>query len=527
MFASLLLAVTIVAHEPGYTTSLSRHLGRWLAEEQVAASVVTPAEMSAALRHEKIAFLVGFNEPTAAELATLADFRARGGKLVVFHSASPALGRMMGVKPLGYTTAATPGRWSAMKFDVAALAGCPQTLRQTSTVLQRIEPVRGRGKVLAVWLDRAGRATGDAAWVATDAGWWMSHVLLADGDEHEKARLVAAMCGAVDPKLWNAVQSIARSRKRHADTMKIATALKPAPGEIHAVWDHSGCGLYPGDWPRTMRLLKEMGVTDLFVNFAGAGFAHYPSAVLPRSKTFEQEGDQIAACLRAAAGAGVRVHAWILCFNATRSTPARLDDFARRGWRLKGRDGRLSEYLDPSCPDVRNLILAAIDELQRLYPALAGIHLDFVRWYEGADRPPNLAAVISDFVTAVRARVKRPRWLTAAVLGKYPQCIASVGQDWESWLNTRSVDYVVPMDYTEANDKFESFLKQHASSPARASRIIVGIGVTANESRLDATAVMTQILLTRKYKLAGNALFDLDAQLEKWILPYLRMGLWR
>ena len=61
---SLLLAICIVAHEPGYTTSLANHLQRWLKGEQVAAQVVTPAQMPTALAAERLAFLVGFNEPT-------------------------------------------------------------------------------------------------------------------------------------------------------------------------------------------------------------------------------------------------------------------------------------------------------------------------------------------------------------------------------------------------------------------------------------------------------------------------------
>ena len=522
---SALLAVTVVAHDPGYHTSLANHVARWLGEEQVAARVVAPAQMAGALANERLAFLVGFGSPSSSEMATLRAFRARGGKLVVFHSASPALAALMGVKPVGYRAAAYPGEWSRMDFSAKIPAGLPPSIRQTSTVLHRIRPVEGRSRVIATWADRRGKSTGEPAWIATPAGYWMSHVLLADGDEDAKAQLLGALVGSVLPQAWNLASHNARVGAKRASLRALAEKQKPRPGELHAVWEHSGCGLYPGNWPKTIATLTASRVTDLFVNVAGAGFAHYPSAVLPRSKTFEQEGDQLAACLAAAKGSGIRVHAWLICFSATRSTPERLEAFRTSGWRLRDAKGRLTEYLDPSNAAVRARVLAAIDEIQARY-AVAGIHLDFVRWGEGTPKPKGAAGMLSCFVTEARRHVKRPRWLTAAVYGKYPNCVASVAQDWDSWLNTGVVDYVVPMDYTESSATFEELLRQHAASPAHARRTIVGIGVTANESRLDARQVIDQINLVRRYGLAGVSLFDLDTTLEKGVLPYLRLGIW-
>ena len=246
--------------------------------------------------------------------------------------------------------------------------------------------MKGRSWTIANWLDRSGKTAGDAAWIQSAAGFWMTHVLLADGDEAAKAQLLAAICGSVDPSLWNSAAFAARVRARESATRALAVAQTPRKGEIHAIWDHSGCGLYPGSWKRTIALLKESRVTDLFVNVAGAGFAHYPSSILPRSKTFAQEGDQMAQCLAAAKGSGIRVHAWILCFTATRATPDVLEDFRRRGWRLKDKGGKLTEYLDPSNAAVRARLFAVADELQAKYK-LDGIHLDFVRWYERSEKP--------------------------------------------------------------------------------------------------------------------------------------------
>ena len=518
-------AITVVAHDAGYNTTLANHIHRWLKDEGIAARVVTPHEMSAALANERLAFLVGFAAPTADEMKTLRAYRARGGRLVVFHSAAPALAELMGVKPLGYRTAAYPGQWSRMDFNAQAHSGLPKTIRQTSTVLQRAVPVKGRGKVLATWSDRKGRATGDAAWIETNAGFWMTHVLLADGEENLKAQLLGAIVGSVDARLWSVAAHNARVGAGVQQTRMYAEQQWPLAGEIHAVWDHSGCGLYPGDWARTMRVLQNARVTDLFVNVAGAGFAHYASNVLPRSKTFAQEGDQLAACLAAAKGTGIRVHAWVLCFSATRATPARLEELGRRGWRLAGKDGKLTEYLNPANAAVQAHVLSAIDEIQSRY-AVAGVHLDFVRWYDHAQKPANAAAQVTKFVSEARRRVRRPKWLTTAVYGKYPTCVGTVGQDWPSWIDMNIVDYVVPMDYTESVATLETYLRQHATPKTHARRTIVGIGVTANESRLNARQVIDQIRLARRYGVAGVSLFDLDTMLEQQILPYLCLGLW-
>ena len=482
--------------------------------------------MPAALNGERLAFLVGFAQPTAAEMRTLRDFSSRGGKLVVFHSAAPALADLMGVRPVGYKAAPYAGAWSRMDFSSSVPDGLPKSIRQTSSVLQRARPVEGRARVIATWSDRNGRSTGEPAWIASGAGFWMTHVLLADGDEDLKAQLLGAIVGSVDRRAWSLASHRARVNGKASAMREYALRQVPRNGEIHATWEHSGCGLYPGDWPRTMRLLRESRVTDIFVNVAGAAFAHYPSTVLPRSKTLEQEGDQLAACLAAARGTGIRVHAWMLCFTASRGTPDRLEAFRRKGWLLKTAKGRQTEFLNPADAGVRAHVLAALDEMQARYPALSGVHLDFVRWGDAAVKPQNAASSISSFVVEARRRVKRPRWLTAAVYGTYPSCISSVGQDWYGWIESGIVDYVVPMDYTESRETLARLFAQHAVPKTHARRTIAGIGVTANESRLDARQVIDQINLARSYGLAGVSLFDLDVTLEKSILPYLRLGIW-
>lgn len=519
--------VAVVSYRSGgYYRSLARHLSRWLEMQGIDSGAVASADdLGRALSKAKIAFLVGFETPKKSEIAALRTYVKQGGKLVVFHSASPELAAIMGVKPIGYRTASYPGQWSRMNFSVKYPEGIPRHIRQTSTALQRAVAIPGRSRVVATWSDRRGADTGDAAWIVSPAGFWMTHVLLADGDEDCKSRLVAAMVGGVVPSLWNFARSKELAKRRHLSLRAFAKKQVPRKGEIRAVWDHSGCGLYPGDWARTIKVLRESRVTDIFVNVAGAGFAHYPSSVLPRSRIFEKEGDQLRKCLDAARGSGIRVHAWIYCFSASRAAGATMTDFASKGWLLDDAEGRRTEYLNPANPAVRRYILSAVRELQSKYE-IDGIHLDFVRWYEKGKKPKDAARHISGFVASARRTVRRSVWLTTAVYGKYPACVSSVGQDWTGWIDSNIVDYVVPMDYTDSNEMFKRFLNQHASRRSRAMRTIVGLGVTANESRLDAKQVIEQINLSRKFGMAGVALFDLDITLEKNILPYLNLGIW-
>jgi uncharacterized lipoprotein YddW (UPF0748 family) len=304
---------------------------------------------------------------------------------------------------------------------------------------------------------------------------------------------------------------------------------------IRAVWDQKGTGLYPGDWPRTFRLLKAAGMTDLFVTAGGVDFAHYATRLAPPSRACRLYGDQMSACLSAARGTGIRVHAWVLCFNATRPTPEQQQTFARKGWYLKDPGGKTLTYLDPSNPDLRWTLLKIAEELARRYP-LVGIHLDFVRWYERTDAawatpavrarfrsevkqateaafPAWRTAKIASFVSAARGRVKAARpsaWLTVAVLGKYPSCVAAVGQDWQAWLNAGLIDYIVPMNYTDDYSKYVSFVAVQARKPAHARQTISGIGITANGLSLTPQAVAAQTRAAEKAGLAGAAYFDLD-----------------
>jgi uncharacterized lipoprotein YddW (UPF0748 family) len=206
-----------------------------------------------------------------------------------------------------------------------------------------------------------------------------------------------------------------------------------------------------------------------------------------------------------------------------------LQQFAKKGWRIRNKKGELTEYLAPSNAELQQYLLSAIEELTLKYP-VHGVHLDFVRWYEGAKLPKNATKPVGQFVTRARMKVKCARpsvFFSTAVFGKYPSCVAAIGQDWQSWLDAGIVDWMVPMNYIEDNSKYTALIKQQCQYPSNAKKIVSGIGVTAIESRLNVRQVIDQIKIARNHGAAGIAFFDLDYTLVNDILPYLSLGLFK
>jgi len=612
---------SVVAGDRAFAQALARHAVRWYREAGLDVATGGDSQLAGLLAGAHVAVLIEMMTPTAGQLARLRSFVQGGGRLIVCYSTSPQLAELMDVAPVGYAKGDTSGHWSCMHFEPGRPAGVPESILQSSPNLFLVKPVPGASQVLAWWDDRAGRRMPEPAWLSSRHGFWMTHVLLADGDSDGKAQLLLALSAACDPSLWlvaaerklaaarqtgpfHGAASVAPLVRKVRDPARRAivqatakTAVEaeaeavralregrgfaaweqavrlqrqldlaygwmqaPRAGEMRAIWDHSGMGLYPGDWGHTCQVLKDNGFTDIFVCVGGAGFSNYRSGVLPPSRIYLEQGDQLAACLAAAKPRGLRVQAWLFCFCTEQATEDRLAVFRNKGWLLSGEDGRERHWLDPAVKDVRGLLVQASRELATRY-AVDGVHLDFVRYpdlpgslgptvrqrYEaatgkhfpawpaevhsgGAERTAFLrwrCDQVTDLVAEIRTTLRREapgKLLTAAVYGKYPSCADAVGQDWESWLRQGYVDYLMPMDYTEDPVKFRELLDSQTRASWLRKRMLPGLGVTAAESRLGASQVVDEIQAVREAGCPGFALFDLNTHVERDILPVLKVG---
>ena len=611
--------LSVPESERRYAKALAGHVQRWYAEAGIEAELVADGAL-AAQRDLRLAVMVDCYAPPERVLAAVRTQLGRGARFAVCYSASEPLANLFGLT-LGSYVRSDRGDWSRMSFESERPKGAPIEILQTSTNLVTVRAKDGGARPMAWWCNRAGKRTEVAWWRVRANSYWMTHILSGDGDERGKQQLLLAMAAEAVPGTWRkaarhlyaqtlpelngladriregaprylhsrtelaarkrqiaAIQQLidrqrkaveARLKEDSAGAYQAVADLRDLvhraygltywsrAGEFCGVWDHSGQGLYPGDWPRTAKLLASHGITDVYVNVAGGGFALYPSKILPQRGTEDALSQAIAACRKE----GLRVHAWILCFSLERAANAAIrKQAADRAWLLQDAQGNDQQWLDPTHPEVRKRLLDTVRELATGY-ALDGIHLDFIRFpglpqslgprvrarYEaergkaanwpaciteanGAKREDFLrwrAGKMTDAVQEIRAwlRLNRPRLeLSAAVYGKYPACVDSVGQDWLSWLRTGLLDSALPMNYTEDPAKLADWLGTQTADPRLAAKIISGIGVTAAESRLGPLQVLDQIQAARRAKCRGFALFDLDETLRTAVLPVLSAG---
>jgi len=343
-----------------------------------------------------------------------------------------------------------------------------------------------------------------------------------------------------------------------------AAVQVPKPGEFVGVWDHDGTGFIPGDWKTTANLLVTNGVTAIFPNLVWGGCAHYPSKFLPPSNTLRLYGDQLAASLAAAKAVGLQLHVWMVLWKLDGAPPAFVERMKKEGRLQTSANGKTRPWLSPHHPANRALVLNVVGEIARNYPGISGIHLDYIRLPDSlscfnpmtrkrfetaigkkvrrwpADvqkggtrftafrkwRTDDITALVAEIRTRLRKANPKVK-LSAAVFGTAAPGGGNIAQYWPDWLRAGTVDFLTPMDYTESSAEFAAWVRKQVSTPGAKGRIIPGIGVTADESRLDPAQVIRQVALTRQAGCPGFMLFSLSGTLRDETLPALRQGITR
>lgn len=608
--------------ERNYAERVTTRLSGWLRDLNIRHGIVDDETVAGGSPLERARVAIFCYNPylPRKELRALRRFVQQGGKLIVFYSSDARLATLMQMKVGRYRKAGVKRQWHSFSFNKHAPGRLPRTVFQISRNIKLVYPAGRNSKVIAFWEDASGIPLSDPAWVQSDHGFWMTHVLQ-DGDVENKKAMLLGMIGMYEPSVWHAA-----AQRYHASSGKVAPfrdlqdalrqiprqvrgsfrtaevrdslsrasvlsagmdllffeqkkyyqvieqtkaverllirayarAQQPRRNEFRGVWDHTGTGLYPGNWEKTCRMLANHGITAIFPNIIRNGIAHYKSDTLGRSDIFSVYGDQVHKCLDAAKKYGIQVHVWKICWrmdNAPRAVVRRL----KKQKRLQlSSTGETINWLCPSDPRNLEFELANIRELAQ-YP-VHGIHLDYNRYRDGrfcyclgckkrfekrigrglrnwpgdvrkeplkkqyqAWRCEQTERLIMAAARAVRAVNPEIR-LSAAVFGGYPGCVASVGQDWVGWLKKGHADFVCPMNYTAESADFSTLVRNQLALSGVKGRVIPGIGVTSAESQLTPAQVIEQILIVRRGGAAGYILFQLGITLQRETLPALRLG---
>ena len=574
------------------------------------------AVASGGLDGRAVAILPNNPQPSDATLAALEKFVNGGGRLFVCYSLHKRLGTLLGFEPLMWQRGKRPGHFAEIRFT-ENIPGMPKSVKQASWNINSARPVAYNARVAAQWHDDTGKPTGEPAMLISDRGAFLTHIVLGD-DPQAKRKMLLATLGHLAPVVWkqayesrleeinhighchsleeldahieansaaskasvnleSAITMLANARlaaqekqfpraithiRQARDKLDYAYLLsQPSPKvEARGWWNHSGTGPYPGDWDRALAELSASGFNMVFPNMLWGGVAHYPSDVLPRSKTYEKYGDQMAQCLAAAKKHGIEVHVWKVTYRLSHRTPKKfVDDLRRQGRTQVTAAGQPKDWLCPSHPENLKLEVDSMVEVVEKYD-VDGLHFDYIR-YPGddhcycdgcrkrfetasgqkvADWPADCyrgdrreeyrdwrCAQITKLVAAVARRVKAVRKdvkISAAVFGSYPACRDAVGQDWVHWAKSGYVDFLCPMDYTASDMRFQALIKNQLRLLDGCIPIYPGIGATAARSSLSLARTVGQIHHARNLNTGGFTIFNLSGKTAKTIVPGFGLG---
>jgi uncharacterized lipoprotein YddW (UPF0748 family) len=417
--------------------TIDRHLS-WLGGYNVSCGVITRAGVEAGLLKECRLAILPYNEAvTAGEMTNLESFVSAGGKLLVYYLLPSRLANLLGVQVTGWTR----GDFAAWRFSDPAIPALPARVLQHSWNITGAVPNGSlNSRVTAKWENSQGQDTGKAAWLASDHGFFMSHVLLGD-DADQKSYALLCLVGSIIPEVWasassgaleqmgrvgpyqtyseaagtirrqasptlrgplvenelNAAES-ARSRAlaaqgtndfsqaifyAHSARAHLKQAyllsLKPVYPEFRAIWEHHATGPFPGNWEAGIAVLATNHFNAIFPNMLWGGLAHYNSVFLPHSTEFNLYGDQIAACVSAAHARGIEVHVWKVNWNLLGAPQSFINDLRATNRTQVSRTGAALDWLCPSHPDNFALETNSMLEVVRNYD-VDGIHFDYIRY---------------------------------------------------------------------------------------------------------------------------------------------------
>lgn len=317
---------------------------------------------------------------------------------------------------------------------------------------------------------------------------------------------------------------------------------------------------------RFINSAKVNGFNTIFVQVLGRGIAFYNSNLIPMA---DLSFDSLAYCVEKSHIAGLKVHAWLNAYYvwSNKSDPANQLHVANKYPQWVIFEGN-SRYLDPSLKEVQNYLFDVYMEVAGNYD-VDGIHLDYIRYpnissgfdylsrrkfsnsywidplylvnspqsvkdYYGEDgfnklmnkwtdyRCNNVSELVARIYKGIKSMNKNIQ-VSAAVFPDLNSAKKERGQDWAKWVKDGSVDFVVPMVYSDKLSRVKELIKKMACDP-NSKKNLIGLGAY----KVSFPDLLKQINFFRnvnKYygSFAGFTLFSYDSiSAKKWYLEKIK-----
>ncbi len=317
-----------------------------------------------------------------------------------------------------------------------------------------------------------------------------------------------------------------------------------------------------------VKTAREAKFNALLVQVRGRGDAYYRSSIIPRGEDLPEEAfDPLELVIRQARQVGIEVHAWINIFLAwypTNRMPTSYRHILHQHpeWFMTSADGIQmgradlggvdlvsrgveGRYLSPGVPEVHEHLLKMIEEIVRRYE-IDGIHLDYIRYpnflYDfntvsrsefekryGFDAPDVLASdenqeggdqrrklwdrwrtdqvsLLVEEIHRLLLRLNPSIKLSAAVKPDLLRAYHEHGQDWIRWINTQTIDFVVPMFYSGSTESIIGQISE-ARKYVKKGHLYAGIG----DWNQPPEETVAQIEQARRLGIKGVVLFSYDS----------------
>jgi hypothetical protein len=178
--------------------TIDRHVA-WLGRYDIDCGVLSGTNVEAGLLAQgRLAILPYKENISAAQWTALENFVAAGGKLLVYYLLPARMEPLLGVHQTGWSQ----GAFATWVFADPSIPGLPARVQQASWNITFAVPNGTlHARVSATWEDSHGASPGHAAWLTSDLGYFMSHVLLGD-DADNKSYALLCLVGYFLPDVW-------------------------------------------------------------------------------------------------------------------------------------------------------------------------------------------------------------------------------------------------------------------------------------------------------------------------------------